>query len=368
MAKVFIIAGHGAGDSGAVGGGLTEADLVRRLSARMRELGGSDVEVGDTSVNWYASDYISKGRCPKGVPVVELHMDSGASGAKGGHVIIKAGIGGADSIDRAIESFIKGFFPGRSVTMSERADLANPNRAYRMGVNYRLVECGFISNDGDRNKFLTQMDDLARGLLSAFGVQVAQEQPTEPERPAEEPTEPQKPLPEALSGYVDVDPEAWYVEDLAKAVESGIISGYDAKHMGPADPVTRAQAVCMIARFADAEFEHPFSDVIASPFYYDAVAWAKELGIVAGMTDEEFGPDEPCARCDLAVMVWRWAGRPGATEPDDYEDWGLVPEYAKEALAWCVETGIMTGTGGRLRPTEACSRVEAAIVILRTEE
>lgn len=334
----------------------------------MAELGGSDVEVGDTYVNWYASDYISKGHCPRGVPVIELHMDSGAAGARGGHVIIKAGIGGADSIDRAIESFIKGFFPGRSVTMSERADLANPNRAYRMGVNYRLVECGFISSDGDRSKFLTQMDDLARGLLSAFGVNPAQEQPTEPEGPAEEPTKPQKPLPEALRGYVDVDPDAWYVEDLAKAVEAGIISGYDGAHMGPTDPVTRAQAVCMIARSADAEFEHPFSDVIASPYYYDAVAWAKEHGIITGMTDEEFGPDEPCARCDLAVMLWRWSGKPEASAPQGYRDWDSVPAYAETAVAWCVSTGVMSGSGGRLRPTDACSRAEAAIMILRTEE
>lgn len=169
MAKLFVIAGHGAGDPGACSDGYSEADLVRKLASKLKSRGGSDVQVGDTSVNWYASNYISKGKCPKGVPVIELHMDSASASAKGGHVIIKSGLS-ADKYDLALQKFIASFMPGRSKTLVGRSDLANPNRAYRMGVNYRLLECGFISNDGDRNKFINQMDELADGILSAFGI------------------------------------------------------------------------------------------------------------------------------------------------------------------------------------------------------
>lgn len=169
MAKLFVICGHGAGDSGAVGGGYTEANLVRQLADRLKALGGSDVQVGDTSVNWYASNYIGKGKCPKGVPVIELHMDSASASAKGGHVIIYGGYS-ADEYDTALAKFISGMFPGRSTTISKRTDLANPKRAARMGVNYRLLECCFISNASDRSKFIGQMNDVARGILSAFGI------------------------------------------------------------------------------------------------------------------------------------------------------------------------------------------------------
>lgn len=169
MAKLFVICGHGAGDSGAVGGGYTEANLVRQLADRLKALGGSDVQVGDTSVNWYASNYIGKGKCPKGVPVIELHMDSASASAKGGHVIIYGGYS-ADEYDTALAKFISGMFPGRSTTISKRTDLANPKRAASMGVNYRLLECCFISNSSDRSKFINQMDDVARGILSAFGI------------------------------------------------------------------------------------------------------------------------------------------------------------------------------------------------------
>lgn len=184
MAKLFVIAGHGAGDPGACAGGQSEAALVRKLASRLRDLGGAEVQVGDMSRNWYADNGIGRGHCPKGVPVIELHMDSAAPLACGGHVIIKAGIGGADSMDRALASFIGSFMPGRAKIIVERSDLANPNRAASMGVNYRLLECGFISNDGDRSKFINQIDDLARGILAAFGIKAGNVPPSKPQQPS----------------------------------------------------------------------------------------------------------------------------------------------------------------------------------------
>ena len=178
MPRLFVICGHGAGDPGACSGGYSEAERVRALASRMRALGGSDVQVGDTSVNWYASNWIGKGKCPKGVPVVELHMDSAAASAKGGHVIIKKGFS-ADAYDNALASFIKGMFPGRSEAITPRSDLANPNRAAAKGVNYRLLECCFITNQGDLERFNERMDELAAGILAAFGIGAGQPAPQE---------------------------------------------------------------------------------------------------------------------------------------------------------------------------------------------
>lgn len=179
MAKLFIIAGHGGNpyDPGACSGGYSEADLVRKLASRLKVLGGSDVQIGDTSINWYKSNYIGKGKCPKGVPVLELHMDSASASAKGGHVIIKKGFK-ADKYDTALAKFIGGMFHGRSKKIVSRSDLANVNRAANMGVNYRLLECRFISNSGDRSKFIKQMDELAKGILAAFDIKVDSESST----------------------------------------------------------------------------------------------------------------------------------------------------------------------------------------------
>lgn len=170
MAHLFVIAGHGAGDPGAVGNGYQEAERVRALANRIKELGGNDVTLGDTSRNWYADKGISYLNIPKDWCIIELHMDSNPSSSPhGGHVIIKAGCT-ADVYDTALANFIGGILPGRSQLIVGRSDLANPNRAAVKGYNYRLIEFGFITNANDINIFNNQMDDIARGVLMSFGI------------------------------------------------------------------------------------------------------------------------------------------------------------------------------------------------------
>ena len=169
MAHLFIIAGHGAGDSGAVGNGYTEAERVRSLASRIATLGGDGVTVGDTSRNWYRDNGISRLNIPKDWQILELHMDSASASARGGHVIIKSGFA-PDVYDNALASLIGGMFPGRSKLIVGRSDLANVNRAAKKGYGYRLMECGFISNAGDVQTFNSRMDELARGILGTFGI------------------------------------------------------------------------------------------------------------------------------------------------------------------------------------------------------
>lgn len=189
MAKLFVICGHGAGDPGADGGGYTEAERVRALAARIKALGGSEVELGDTSRNWYRDGGIS--RLETSAPVVELHMDaSGVPGAKGAHVIIKRGFS-PDAYDKALAAKLSAMMPGRAETIVGRSDLANPNRAARRGINYRLVENGFIDSPIDLAYFNLHVDDIARVYLEAFGITAssAPAAPTEAQTPAKETTE-----------------------------------------------------------------------------------------------------------------------------------------------------------------------------------
>ncbi len=167
---LYVICGHGAGDPGACGNGYSEAERVRALGARIAELGGPSVTLLDTSRNWYADRGIDSLSIPSGDALVELHMDSAGPGAHGGHVIIKAGIGGPDAHDRALADAVSAIFPGRSKSIVERSDLANPNRAARRGINYRLAENGFITNSGDVGTFNSRLDDIARAYLAAFGI------------------------------------------------------------------------------------------------------------------------------------------------------------------------------------------------------
>ena len=171
MAKLFVICGHGAGDPGADGGGYTEAERVRVLGARIKALGGSEVELGDTSRNWYRDGGIS--RLETSAPVVELHMDaSGVPGARGAHVIIKKGFE-PDGYDNALADRLSAMMPGRAEKIVHHSELANVNRAARRGINYRLAENGFIDSPTDLAYFNAHVDDIARVYLEVFGIAAA---------------------------------------------------------------------------------------------------------------------------------------------------------------------------------------------------
>ena len=167
--RLWVCCGHGAGDSGAVGHGFTEAERVRALGTRIKELGGDGVVLMDQRRNWYADHGFDSVSIPKGDAVVELHMDSGAAGARGGHVIYKAGFA-PDAYDRALADAISGIFPGRAQTLVGRTDLRNCNVCASRGINYRLVEHGFISDAGDVATFNARIDEIARAYLTIFGI------------------------------------------------------------------------------------------------------------------------------------------------------------------------------------------------------
>ena len=170
--KLFVIPGHGAGDSGAVGNGYKEAERVRALATKVKEYGGDYVILSDFNLNSYRSNIIGKCQVPNDCLILELHIDSSKNTkARGGHVIINANFK-ADEYDDALAKMISTMFPGRAKTIVGRTDLANVRRAAEKGYNYRLLECCFISNTEDINKFNAEMDKLAKEILGCFKIAV----------------------------------------------------------------------------------------------------------------------------------------------------------------------------------------------------
>lgn len=178
MPKLFVICGHGEGDPGACGNDFQEAERVRALASRIAHFGGSNVVIGDTSKNWYSRSMVNASYIPKDMAVCELHMDcSTSTSAKGAHVIIKGGCE-PDSYDYALANFLSILFSGRSESIVGKNNLKNVNSAYRAGLNYRLIEIGFISNADDVKKFNSNLDDIAKGILACFGIGASKQTPS----------------------------------------------------------------------------------------------------------------------------------------------------------------------------------------------
>lgn len=195
MARLFLIAGHGAGDSGAVGNGYTEAERVRTLAFRIKKLGGDNVMLGDTSRDYYADYGINALNISKDCQILELHMDSDEEPSPhGGHVIIKNGYA-PDAYDNALAAMLAEILPGRYDMIDGRSDLRNVNCAAAKGYSYRLVEFGFITNANDVSIFNSRMDEIAKGVLKCFGIDVSEDEP---------------PLPKQIPGNPINDMQLWY--------------------------------------------------------------------------------------------------------------------------------------------------------------
>lgn len=108
-----------------------------------------------------------------------------------------------------------------------------------------------------------------------------------------------------------------------------------------------------------------FVDVSASDYFYDAVLWAAEKGIAAGMDDSHFGPDAHCTRAQIVTFLWRAAGSPEATTDQAFSDVAADSYYAK-AVTWAAANGITGGTGdGKFSPDAVCTRAQAVAFLAR---
>ena len=175
--------------------------------------------------------------------------------------------------------------------------------------------------------------------------------------------------------YVDVAEDDWYYEAAAYNYNQGFMTGLDKTHFGPEEKLPRAHFAAILYAMSgkpDGMYENPFKDVEEKMWYTDAVLWANKTGVVTGYTGEVFGPADSITREQMAVMLYRYAGYLGydtdkKAELDRFDDAEKVSGFARDAMEWAVEHGIISGKGkgAILDPQGSTSRSECAAVIWR---
>lgn len=168
--------------------------------------------------------------------------------------------------------------------------------------------------------------------------------------------------------FVDVSIGDWYYDAIRFVSENGLMNGVGNGHFSPNMNLSRAMFAQILYNKAgqpSAVGSSAFNDVPIGAWYADAVTWAAANDIVGGYGDGMFGPDDPITREQLAVMLWRYAGKP--VPPNlllNFTDADRVSGYALDALCWAVDQGIINGKGnGILDPKGFATRAETAQIL-----
>lgn len=171
------------------------------------------------------------------------------------------------------------------------------------------------------------------------------------------------------NNYSDVSEKDWFFEAVKFNAENNLFTGVSDNEFAPQATLTRGMFVTVMHRAAGTpeSGENKFVDVAVGSYYEKAAAWAAERGIVNGVSENEFAPDDDITREQIAVILYNYANAKAEKllSEADFEDVSAVSEWAVEAVSWAVENGIITGRDDMIAPQDIATRAEAAVMIMR---
>ena len=159
--------------------------------------------------------------------------------------------------------------------------------------------------------------------------------------------------------FTDVSVNAWYYEAVKYVYENGIMNGMDRYSFQPNGTLTRAMIWTMLARLDGVDTEG------GNSWYAKAQEWATATGVSDGEN-----PTGEVTREQLITMLWRYAGSPTYTaDLSSYVDTADISSWAEQAMCWAVATGVIEGDeNAALTPKADTTRAQAAAMLMRSIE
>ncbi len=174
--------------------------------------------------------------------------------------------------------------------------------------------------------------------------------------------------------FSDVKADDWFYANVQYVVENKLMNGVAVDKFAPNDTLTRAMLVTVLYRNAGEPTVNksiPFADVDMSAYYANAVVWAKQNGIVNGVSETDFAPDSNITREQIAAIMFRYAQYKGMDavileENLHFTDANEISEYAVSAVNWAVGAGLMNGKSATtINPKDNATRAEIAAILQR---
>lgn len=178
----------------------------------------------------------------------------------------------------------------------------------------------------------------------------------------------------ALTPFGDVEVGSWYEEAVVYTVENNLFKGISETEFAPNSEITRAMLVAVLYRLdnpQETERTHSFADVADGEWYAEAVAWAAESGVVSGISEIEFAPNDNITREQIAAIIYRYAKMKGydtekASDILAFEDADEISDYALGAVKWANAAGLITGVSETsISPKTTATRAQVAAILMR---
>ncbi len=171
--------------------------------------------------------------------------------------------------------------------------------------------------------------------------------------------------------FTDVPANHWAQAAIQYVYDNGLMTGISDTAFAPEATTTRAMIVSMLARMENvtSAADAGFTDVATDDWYATAVNWAAANGIVNGISDDTFAPNDPITREQLAAMLMnyaQWKGQDTSARADlsGYSD--APSTWASEAVQWAVAEGLLAGvTDDELQPQGQATRAQVAAIMQR---
>ena len=170
------------------------------------------------------------------------------------------------------------------------------------------------------------------------------------------------------SSFSDVPASAWYAEAIAYCQQNGIMSGTTSTTFAPEATLTRAMLATVLHRMSNtpAVSDPPvFADAAAGSWYSDAVSWAAKNNIISGYGGGTFGVNDPTTREQAVTILWRYAGEPENAATADISDMSSISSWAQAAVRWAADNDILAGMleNNHLNPKTNIKRGEVASML-----
>jgi hypothetical protein len=178
-----------------------------------------------------------------------------------------------------------------------------------------------------------------------------------------------------VNPFIDVHESDWFYDDVKYAVIRKLFNGTAPNLFSPNAPTTRGMLVTVLGRLDGADVggyaQSSFSDVGAGEYYAPYVEWARENGVVRGVSEALFDPGASVTRQDAATILSRYAALIQAALPETrqiviFADDAEIAAYAKDAVAAMQRAGVINGKPNNLAdPLGSTTRAETAALLRR---